>query len=115
MGEGGTKGRRGRLLAIAAALGLLIVSTTSAGSVLPQPISSDPYTNGGPQHQTQVEPDSYAYGSTIVSAFQVGRYFSGGSSNIGFATSHDGGTTWTHGFLPGTTPDSTPAGGWARA
>jgi len=38
-----------------------------------------------------------------VSAFQVGRVSGGGSSNIGFATSTDGGATWTHGFLPGIT------------
>src|SRR5262249_11819336 len=38
-----------------------------------------------------------------VSAFQVGRIFDGGSSDIGFATSTDGGHTWTNGFLPGIT------------
>jgi len=50
-----------------------------------------------------VEPDTYSFGSTIVSTFQVGRFFNGGASNIGWATSTDGGATWTNGFLPGIT------------
>jgi hypothetical protein len=40
---------------------------------------------------------------TIVSAFQVGRVSGGGSSNIGWAASTDGGSSWTNGFLPGIT------------
>jgi hypothetical protein len=66
-------------------------------------VSSDPYPDSQAQHRTEVEPDTFAFGSTIVSTFQVGRVFGGGSSNIGFATSSDGGATWTHGFLPGIT------------
>src|SRR4051812_23772294 len=66
-------------------------------------ISSDPYTNTTSQHKTEVEPDTFSFGSTIVSAFQVGRFFDGGSSNIGFSTSNDGGATWKAGFLPGIT------------
>ena len=37
--------------------------------------------------QTEVEPDSAAFGKTVVSVFQVGRIFDGGARNIGFATS----------------------------
>jgi hypothetical protein len=66
-------------------------------------ISSDPYTNLTSNHKTQVEPDTFAFGNTIVAAFQTGRFFNGGGSNIGWATSTNGGETWTHGFLPGTT------------
>jgi len=66
-------------------------------------ISSDPYTNKTSQHKTEVEPDSFAFGNTVVAAFKVGRYFKGGASNIGWATSINSGRTWTHGFLPGTT------------
>src|SRR6516165_10645409 len=73
-------------------------------------ISSDPYTNSTSQHQTEVEPDSYSNGSTIVSATQVGRFNDGGSSNIGWATSTDHGTTWHGGFLPNTTVNATPPG-----
>src|SRR5215467_13291604 len=49
-------------------------------------LSSDPYTNGTSQHRTAVEPASYSYGSTIVAAFQVGRFTDHGSSNIAWAT-----------------------------
>ena len=66
-------------------------------------LSSDPYTNSSSQHATEVEPDTFASGSTIVSAFQVGRFFDGGASNIGWARSTDGGSSWTKGFLPGIT------------
>ncbi|HKV58261.1 MAG TPA: hypothetical protein VJO32_08260, partial [Ktedonobacteraceae bacterium] len=78
-------------------------------------LSTDPYTNTDSQHQTEVEPDTFAFGHTIVSVFQVGRFFSGGASNIGFATSTNGGETWVHGFLPGTTFNATPPGPYARA
>ncbi|HEY3088899.1 MAG TPA: sialidase family protein [Jatrophihabitantaceae bacterium] len=76
-------------------------------------ISSDPFApNSLPAaaHATEVEPDTFALGSTVVAVFQTGRVFNGGSSDIGFATSHDGGATWTHGFLPATTTASTPTG-----
>jgi hypothetical protein len=80
-------------------------------------VSTDPYTSSGFSHQTEVEPDTFAYGSTIVSAFQVGRATSsagGGCTNIGWATSTDGGATWTNGFLPATTTYATPPGPWGR-
>jgi hypothetical protein len=76
-------------------------------------ISSDPFApNSMPTaaHATEVEPDTFAFGSTVVTAFQTGRVFNGGSSDIGFATSLNGGATWTHGFLPATTTASTPTG-----
>src|SRR5579863_457230 len=63
-------------------------------------ISSDPYSVPPGQHATQVEPHAFANGSTIVAAFQTGRIFGGGGTDIGWATSTDGGNTWTHGFLP---------------
>lgn len=100
-------------LLIAAALALSLTLVASARVSLLQ-ISSDPYTNSDSQHQTEVEPDTFAFGATLVSAFQVGRFFSGGSSNIGFATSTNGGASWTFGFLPDTTPFATPAGIYAR-
>ena len=77
-------------------------------------LSSDPYTNSTSQHATEVEPDTFSFGSTIVSAFQVGRFFDGGSSNIGFATSTNGGNSWTPGFLPATTTFATPPGIYER-
>ncbi|HYK85180.1 MAG TPA: sialidase family protein [Ktedonobacteraceae bacterium] len=77
-------------------------------------LSTDPYTNSTSQHATEVEPDTYSFGSTIVSAFQVGRFNNGGASNVGFATSTDNGTTWTNGFLPGTTTFANPPGTYDR-
>jgi len=38
-------------------------------------------------------------GSTLVSVFQIGRFFNGGASNIGYAVSSDGGSSWTSGSL----------------
>jgi hypothetical protein len=81
--------------------GILQAAPALAGA--PIQLSTDPYTNASSQHETQVEPDSFAYGGTIVADFQTGRFFDGGASNIGWATSTDFGATWTHGFLPGIT------------
>jgi hypothetical protein len=98
--------RSARALALAApvAAALLLFTTTPAyANVALTQVSNDPYTDAQAQHQTEVEPDTFQFGSTIVSAFQVGRVSGGGSSNIGWATSTNGGTTWTNGFLPGIT------------
>ena len=45
----------------------------------------------------------FANGTTLVAAFQVGRIAPGCATDIGWATSTDGGNTWTHGVLPGLT------------
>lgn len=66
-------------------------------------LSQDSFTNGSSQHQTEVEPGAFAWGPTIVTAFQVGRVYSGGGADIGWATSIDGGIAWTNGYLPGIT------------
>ena len=71
-------------------------------------VSADAYSGGLGQHATEVEPDTFAFGSTIVSTFQVSRIFGASAMNIGWATSTDGGATWTSGVLPGIT---TSAGG----
>lgn len=78
----------------------LIATQAKAGLIR---VSSDPYSTSGGDHASEVEPSSFAYGDTIVAGFQVGRHDGGGATNIGWATSKDGGKTWTHGFLPGTT------------
>ncbi len=69
----------------------------------PLQLSTDPYTNTGSQPQSEVEPGAFAYGDTIVTAFQAGRYEDGGSANNGWATISDDGKSWKSGFLPGTT------------
>ncbi len=61
-----------------------------------------------------MEPDTFAYGTTEVSAYQTGRFSNGGSSNLGFATTTNGGSTWTSGFLLGTTVYASPSGRYAR-
>lgn len=77
-------------------------------------LSTDNFTNGESQHATEVEPGAFAFGSTIVTAFQVGRVFAGGAADIGFATSTDGGATWTSGLLPDITNIQAPGNPYDR-
>ncbi len=100
-------------LTIATLFALVSTSLVFANVTLTK-ISSDPYTNTTSYHATEVEPDTFSSGSTIVSAFQEGRFRNGGASNIGWATSSDGGTTWTHGNLPGITKIVNPANPYNR-
>jgi hypothetical protein len=72
--------------------------------VVTRQASRDPYRNSESQHETEVEPDSFAFGKTVVAVFQVGRIFDGGARNIGFATSRDRGRTWKRGLLHGLAP-----------
>ena len=76
-------------------------------------LSTDPYTNASAEHATEVEPDIWAHGRTLVADFQVGRIATGSADNIGWATSTDGGSTWSHGFMSGITVSA--GGKWARA
>src|ERR1700732_2623465 len=69
-------------------------------------ISVDTFINADSTHKTEVEPDTFAWGNTIVSAFHVGRRpgsIGWGSADIGFSTSTNGGVTWNFGSLPGLT------------
>jgi hypothetical protein len=93
-----------RAIAIVAAFALisLMRGTASAAPALVK-VSVDPFKNASSQHKTEVEPDTYAFGNTIVSTFQTGRVENAGSADIGWATSKDGGSTWSYGFLPGIT------------
>jgi hypothetical protein len=82
--------------------------------VVSRQLSWDAEWNSLAQHETQVEPDSFAYGRTMVAVFQSGRYLGGGAATIGFATTRDGGRSWRSGLLPGLTmfspsPRSGPA------
>src|SRR5260370_29432167 len=47
----------------------------------PLQLSHAPYTNGDSQHFTELEPDTYSFGSTIVSAFQAGLFCDLGSAH----------------------------------
>ena len=74
-------------------------------------IFTDPFTNTTSQHATTVEPDTFAAGSTLVTVTQSGRFFDGGASDIGYATSTNGGQSFTTGTLPGITPYAPGGGG----
>ena len=104
-----------RVLCLCLVLGLVLaVSGPALGNAPLRRVSQDPYTNTSSFHRTEVEPDTFSFGSTIVSAFQAGRFLDGGASNIGWATSQDNGATWTRGFLPSTTVYATPSGPFKR-
>jgi hypothetical protein len=90
-------------------------STVEASTTQLAVVSEDPYTNRNTFHRTEAEPDTFAFGSTVVSTFQVGRAHTCGASNLGWSVSSDAGATWTDGFLPGTTVLATPPGPWIRA
>jgi hypothetical protein len=75
-------------------------------------VSDDPFTNPTSQHRSEVEPDTFAFGSTWVTAFQAGLSFAAGSSGIGFATSTDRGDSFVQGVLPGITGFNSPAGAY---
>jgi hypothetical protein len=71
-------------------------------------VSQDPFAGAaGSEADTQVEPHIAVDpndASIVVAVFQEGRFEAdGGAVGIGFATSHDGGATWTTGSLPGLT------------
>jgi hypothetical protein len=86
-----------------------VLSLPAAAGAATTHISSDPFTQATcagsttTNHRTEVEPDTFSNGSTIVSAFQVGRIFDGGACAVGFSTSTNNGATWTSGLLPGIT------------
>ena len=79
-------------------------------TIVARRLSVDPSTNAQSQHETALEPDDAAWGSTVVAAYQVGRFSTGASSNIGFAVSRNSGRTWQRGLLPSVTLESSPAG-----
>jgi hypothetical protein len=104
-----------RNAALGTALILIAGATAASANVPVTEVASDGFTNPTSQHRTIVEPDTFAVGSTIVSAFQVGRFFNGGGSDIGFATSTDNGATWTNGVMPGLTAQVDPTSQFQRA
>jgi BNR/Asp-box repeat len=83
--------------------------------VVARRLSVDPSTNPASQHETAVEPDSFSWGSTVVAAYQLGRFARGAASNVGAAVSTDGGRTWRRAVLPGLTVESPAPGTQAAA
>ena len=92
--------------AFALSMTLALSAFTLPASAQLARISVDNLTNTDSDHKTEVEPDSFAWGSTIVSAFHVARRpgsIGWGSGDVGYSTSTDGGKTWHYGDLPGLT------------
>jgi hypothetical protein len=92
---------------ILAAVGLLLALCAAPASAKPPlnlvRVSADPYTDPASQHRTEVEPDTFAFRGKWVGAFQVGRSFGGGATNIGWVTTTNGGQQFVDGFLPNLT------------
>jgi hypothetical protein len=103
-----------RLFGVVAVLAAVVALAAASGAVANVPVTSvstDPFTNPDSQHATEVEPDTFASGQTVLATFQVGRFFNGGASDIGWARSTDGGATWgVSSFLPGLTSNAGPFG-----
>src|SRR5258708_16432664 len=104
----------GTLLVLIGGVSLATLHRTSAQAASPviQPISRDPFSNSTSQHHTQVEPDTFSSGSTVVSAFQSGRFYAGGgSSGVRWGTSTNiwlpppGGALAGHNPLAGRGPE----------
>src|SRR3954451_66443 len=96
------------VFAVLAAVALVAAAGALANVPLTR-VSADPFTNPDSQHATEVEPDTFASGSTVLATYQVGRFFNGGASDIGWARSSDGGATWdVSSFLPGLTRNAGP-------
>src|SRR4051795_10140801 len=100
------------VLGVLVAAVVLAVAAPAGANVPLTRVSADPFTNNTSQHATEVEPDTFAFGSTVLATYQVGRFFNGGASDIGYARSTNGGTTWTtSSFLPGLTFNAGPFSG----
>ena len=102
-------GRAALVLTLVCSLCAVAAIPASAQSLFRQ-LSQDTFSGGNGQHQSEVEPGAFAYGPTIVAAFQVARVSSGGGMDIGWATSTNGGIAWTNGYLPGLTQWYQPNG-----
>src|SRR5256885_17150135 len=92
-----------RAVALAAVLAAATAAPASAVDVTQ--ISSDPFHNTSSQHATELEPDTFSHHGTTIATFQVGRFFNGGASDIGWSRSTNG-TSWSAGVLPNPTGHS---------
>jgi hypothetical protein len=90
---------------LAAAACVMLVTPAHAQFTLVK-ISTDKFTNSDSVHRSEVEPDFFSWGNTIVGTFHVARVpgsIGWGSADVGWSTSTDGGKTWTYGILPALT------------
>jgi hypothetical protein len=90
---------------LASAISVVLVTPAHAQFTLVK-ISSDTLHNTDSVHKTEVEPDFFSWGNTIVGTFHVARVpgsIGWGSGDVGWSTSTDGGKTWQYGILPSLT------------
>ncbi len=96
--------RRASGIALACTIGLLLPAWSRAQSLPATEISRDTtQASGDSQPRTQVEPYIAVDPNNpqiVVAVFQQGRFPDGGSVAPGYATSHDGGQTWSADDLP---------------
>src|ERR1043165_8599253 len=108
---------RRAVVALTSSCALVLALAAPAGVIaaIQQGISSDPFTqstckaSNTTNHHTEVEPDTFSNGSTIVAAFQVGRIYDGGACAPGFATPTNTAPRCTCALPPATT--GWPGGG----
>ncbi|MEA2445010.1 MAG: hypothetical protein QOJ12_2302, partial [Thermoleophilales bacterium] len=99
----------------ATAVGFVLAAAGGAQAAVPlTQVFSDPFTNTTSQHRTAVEPDTFAFGSTMVTATQSGRFNDGGGSGIGWATLNGSGAVVANGTLPGITTHNGNGGTFDR-
>lgn len=77
----------------------------------PTQLVRDTFRGLGAQEGTAVEPSSASRESTVVAAYQVGRFVDGGALAIGYSTTKNEGRTWRSGLLPSLSRAARPAGG----
>src|SRR4051794_857078 len=124
-----------RIRALAAGIlasGMLAATPAAAQApfpVLVHDVKTGAYAFGNPtgdnsDMQNLVQPDTQAEPSiavnpqnplNIVATYQSGRRANGGDATNGYATSFDGGATWTYGELPKLTTQIEPKGTFERA
>ena len=78
---------------LASAISAVLVTPARAQFTLLK-ISTDKFTNSDSVHRTEVEPDFFSWGNTIVGTFHVARVpgsIGWGSADIGWSTSTGGG------------------------
>ena len=96
--------RRAFGIALACTIGLLQPARSVAQAVSATEITRETIqAASGAQAHTQVEPDIAVDPNNpqiVVAVVQQGRFPDGGATAIGYATSHDGGQTWTADDLP---------------
>ena len=96
-----------------------VVMPFAAGAANTAPltrVSQDRFVDTFGMHQSETQSSlAAATGTsrTLVSTFEVGRVFDGGSVGIGWATSLDGGKSWDHGLVPVTVSEGGPSSGGA--